>query len=252
MDKAAARAHRRDEAVRGFPLLQGCPSTFVLRRLAALEGFSDMERLDYADQLSTLAEAQAAAPLTPADRGMLLTGLPLVARVEAEGPSRPDLRFQGVKALARLAAEPGGIAAFARMQGLEGVAAGPPTPHVETFEAAVPVASGRLRNAVLGALQARFGGQVRKVDADMEQLEAPLPRGRMVLNLMLGGKGWGASARQLHYSLWADLDGVRILPTSYDAVWLLPSQWDLITVGNVEAVAQHLVRVVEARLALNG
>lgn len=79
-----------------------------------------------------------------------------------------------------------------------------------------------------------------------------MARGRMVVKLGFGGKGWGAQSRQLDYGLWADLDGVRLLPTSCEALWLLPSQWDLITVGNVEAVAAHLVRVIEARLALAG
>ena len=253
MDKAAvARAHRREEAAQGFPLLRGCPSTVVLRRLALLDTMSDLERRVYADQLSVLAEAQAAAPLAPAGRMALLARLPLVAGVETAAPGRPDLRFQGVKSLARLAAEPGGIDAFIRMQGLAGEAAEPPLPHVPTFEAAVPVAPGRLRKAVLGSLQARFGGTARKVGADLEQLEAALPRGRMVLNLGLGGKGVGAMSRQLHYSLWAELDGVRMAPTAYETVWLLPALWDLITVANVEAVAAHLVRVVEARLALEG
>jgi hypothetical protein len=59
-------------------------------------------------------------------------------------------------------------------------------------------------------------------------------------------------ARQLDYSLWADLEGRRMVPTSYEALWLLPAQWDLITVGNIEAAAGHLVRVVEARLGLEG
>lgn len=255
MDKAEAlRAHRRREAEAGFPLLRGCPSTFVVRRLAALDALSGAERLDYADQLSDLAEAQAVAPLAQGERVALVQRLQLVARVEAQGQGqgRPDLRFQSVKALARLAAEPEGIAGFVRMHGLEGPAAGPPMPHVARFEDAVPVAPGRLRKAVLGALQARFGGAARKVSADLEQLEAPVPRGRMVLNLGLGGKGWGAMSRQLFYSLWADLDGVRMLPTSYEDVWLLPAQWDLITVGAVEAAAVHLVRLVETRLALEG
>ncbi len=253
MDRTAAlRAHRREEAGQGFPLPRACPSTFVLRRLAVLDGFSGVDRLDYADQLSDLAEAQVTDQLAQAGRDALVARLPLVARTEASALAGADLRFQSVKSLARLAAEPGGIAEFARMQGLVGEASGPPLPHVASFEEAVPVPPGRLRKAVIGALQLRFGGAVRKVSADLEQLEAVLPRGRMLLNLGFGGKGWGAMSRQLHYSLWADLDGVRMLPTAYEAVWLLPALWDLITVANVETVAAHLVRVVEARLALEG
>ncbi len=196
------RSHRREEARQGFPLLRGCPSTVVLRRLAALDRLSEAERLDSADQLSELVETLAAAPMSLADRTALVEGLPLVSRVEADVPTRPDLRFQTVKSLARLAAEPGGIAAFVDLQGLEGPAAGPPVPHVPSFAKAVPAPPAKLR--------------------------------------------------KMGYSLWADLDGVRMTPTSYETVWLLPSQWDLITVGNVEAAATHLVRVVEARLGLEG
>jgi hypothetical protein len=55
-------------------------------------------------------------------------------------------------------------------------------------------------------------------------------------------------SKQMGYSLWADLDGRRLEPTAYEALWLLPAQWDLITDGNVQTVAAHLGQVVEARL----
>ena len=243
------RTHRREEAGRGFPLLRGCPSTVVLRRLAVLDGLGEAERIAYADQLSVLAAAEA-VPLSLAARTSLLARLPLVARVEAELPGREDLRFQTVKSLARLAGEPGGIERLVRAQGLEGAAAGPPVPHVPSFAEAVPVAPGRLRKAVLGALQARFGGTVRRVSRDQEQLVADVPHGRMVLDLRLAGRSWGVMGPQLEYSFSAEVDGRRMAPTSYEAMWLLPAQWDLLTPGNVEAAAVHLARVVEARLAL--
>lgn len=247
-----ARAHRRAQAEAGFPLLWGCPSTFALRRLAALEGLSGADRVAYADQLSDLAEAVAAGPLSQSARAEMVAGLPLVAQVEAAGQTGPDLRFQTVKNLARLAREPDGIAGFVRLQQLSGPAAGPPLPHVPSFEAAVPAPPARLRKLVLAALQARFGGEVRKVSSELDQLVAEVPRGRMVFNLGFSSKGWGAMSRQMDYSLWADLDGVRMVPTSYEEVWMLPAQWDLITVGNVEAAAAHLPQLIEARLALEG
>jgi hypothetical protein len=247
---AALRAHRHEEAERGFPLLWGCPSTFVLRRLTRLDALSEAERLGYADELSELAEAQASTPLSQADREALLLRLPLVARIEGALPTRPDLRFQTVKTLARLAAEPGGIEGFIRLHDLPLEAARPPAPHVGSFEAAIPVPPGQLRKAVLTALEARFGGKAQKISAEQEQLVAPLPRGRMVLNLGFAGKGAGAMSRQLDYSLWADLDGRRMTPTSYEAIWLLPAQWDLLTPTNLAAAVQHLLRVIEARLTL--
>jgi hypothetical protein len=253
MDRTVAeRVHRREEAGRGFPLLRGCPSTAVLRRLAVLDGLSEAERVGYADQLSELVEALAATPRSQADRVALVAQLPLVGRVEAEVPTRPDLRFQTVKSLARLSAEPGGIAAFVALQGLTGAAAGPPEPLVPSFAEAVPVTPARLRKVMLAAVSASFGGEVQEMGSDMAQLRTDLPRGRMVLNLDFAGKSWGAMSRQMGYSLWADLDGVRMTPTSYEERWLLPAQWDLLTPTNIEAAAQHLVRVVEARLGLEG
>lgn len=250
MDKV--RAHRREEAARGFPLLRGCPSTIVLRRLVALDKLTVRDREDYAEELSDLAEALAGGNTGREERETMVKRLPVVSEVERSEIRRPDLRFQTVKTLARLAAEPGGIEGFVRLQGLTGEAAGPPVPHVPSFADAVPVTPAKLRKAVAGALVARFGGKVEKLSSDLEQLRVEVPRGQMVLNLELAGKGWGAMSRQFNYNLWADLDGVRMTPTSYEALWLLPSQWDLLTPGNVDATAAHLVRLVEARLALEG
>jgi|GEM_PF-5155167 len=243
------RAHRREEAAQGFPLLRGCPSTSVLKRLAALDRLSGADRVAYADQLSDYAAANPPF-LTPADRAALVARLPLVAAVEADPQPRPELRFQTVKTLARLAAEPGGIEGFARMQGLEGDAAGPPVPHVPDFATAVPVPPAKLRKAMGAAVAAWFGGSEQEMGTDLSQLRVEVPRGRMVLNLGFAGKGWSAMSRQFDYSLWADLDGVRMTPTSYEAVWMLPAQWDLLTPGNLATAAGHLVQVVEARLAL--
>ena len=246
------RAHRCEEAARGFPLLRGCPSTFVLRRLVALDALTPRDREDYADQLSDLADAQAGGTLGHAEREDLVQRLPLVAEVERAVPARPDLRFQTVKNLARLAADPGGIEGFVRLQGLTGEAAGPPRPHVPSFAEAVPVTPAKLRKAMAGALEARFGGKVAKQGSDLDRLRVDVPRGQMVLNLEFAGKGGGAMSRQFHCSLWADLDGVRMVPTSYEAIWLLPAQWDLLTPSNVAAAAEHLVRLVETRLTLEG
>lgn len=246
------RAHRRTEAAAGFPLLRGCPSTFVLRRLVALEALSAADRLAYADQLSDLAEATGDGTLPVDEREALVARLPLVARVEQAHPARPELRFQPVKSLARLAAEPGGIAAFVRFQQLSGEAATPPAPHVPSFAEAVPAPPAKLKKRIMAEVQARFGGELRKISSDLEQLTAPLPRGRVVLNVDFAGKGWAAMSRQMFYSLWADLDGVRMTPTTYESLWLLPAQWDLVTVANLDRVARHLPLLVEARLALEG
>jgi hypothetical protein len=249
MDKDAARAHRREEAAKGFPLLRGCPSTFVLRRLVALDRMTLRDREDYAGELSDLA---GAGPPAPEAREAMVKRLPVLAEVERAVAGRVDLRFQNVKTLARLAADPGGIEGFVRLQGLTGEAAGPPAPHVPSFAEAVPVTPAKLRKAMAGALEARFGGKVGKQNSELEQLRVEVPRGRMVLTLSYPGKSWGAMSRQFDWNVWADLDGVRMVPTSYEALWLLPAQWDLLTASNVEAAAAHLVRLVETRLVLEG
>lgn len=241
------RAHRREQAARGFPLLRGSASTFVLQRLVALDALTEPDRVGYADELSDLAEAGL---LAPAERAALIARLPVLAEVERATQLRPDLRFQTVKSLARLAAEPGGIEGFIRFQGLTGAAAELPAPHVPSLDEAVPVAPARLRKAVLAAVGARFGGTVRRIDPEMEQVLAEVPGGRMVLNLTFAGKGGGALGRQLDYSFWADIAGRRREPAAYEGLWLLPAQWDLITAANVDAAAAHLVRLVETRLAL--
>lgn len=248
--KEAARAHRRSEAEQGFPLLRGCPSTLVLRLIVALDDLSLADRLDYADQVSELAEAQAGAGLPAAEREALLDRLPLLAKLERWVPDRPDMRFQSVTTLARLAADPGGIEGFVRMQGLTAAAADPPRPHVPSFAEAVPVLRSKLRKAVAEALETEFGAKVRTDSPELDQLVVAVPRGQMVLNVMFGGGGRGGKSQQLGYSLWADLDGVRMVPTSYEALWLKPSQWDLITPANTAAGVAHLVRLVKARLAL--
>ncbi len=155
-----------------------------------------------------------------------------------------------MKTLARLVADPGGIEGFIKLQGLTGEAAGPPAPHVPGFAEAVPVSPAKPRKVMAGALEARFGGKVVQQSPDLDLSRVEVPRGRMVLNLGFASKGWSAMSRQVDYSLWADLDGARMVPTSYEVVWLLPAQWDLLTPGNLERAAAHPVALVEARLEL--
>lgn len=227
--------------------MRGCPSTFVLRRLDQLDALSEAERIDYADQLSTLAEEQKGLQ-TLAERDALLARLPLAAQIESTTQGRPGLRYQTVKSLARLAAEPGGIEGFIAAQGLSPEAARPPAPHITSFEDAAPVPPARLRKKVVAALEAGVGAKVQQMESELAQLVAAVPGGRMVLNLSFPGKAGSRMSQQMDYQLWADLDGARMLPTSYEAIWLLPARWDLITEANVDAAAKHLVRLVEVRL----
>ncbi|MDZ4089542.1 MAG: hypothetical protein U1E69_22360 [Tabrizicola sp.] len=65
------RAHRRAAAAQGFPLLRGCPSTFVLQRLVALDALTPRDREEYAEEVSDLAWAQAGVTLGHAEREAL-------------------------------------------------------------------------------------------------------------------------------------------------------------------------------------
>ena len=95
----------------------------MLRRLVVLDALTPRDRREYAEEVSALYAARAGGALGQAEREALLKRLPVLAEVE---PARPDLRFQPVKTLARLAADPGGIEGFVRLQGLTGAGAGPP------------------------------------------------------------------------------------------------------------------------------
>lgn len=247
MTKDAERAHRRAEALAGFPLLRGCPATAVQRWLARADLLDAAQRVALAEALSDLVEAQEAAPMTPQAQ---VAAYPALLEVMGSGevPDR-SARTIPVKLMARLIEEQGGFDGVARLFGLEGPKAEPPRPHLERWDEAVPVKPAALRKAAVAALVGRFGGEAR-TDGELTRLVAQVPEGRMVVDLLFAAPG-RALSRQLSHGFFLDrADGTRVRPAGYEAMWRLGAEWDLITEGNLARSMAHLVRVTEARLAL--
>lgn len=237
----AERAHRRAEAEAGFPLLRGCPSTFVQRWLLRVEGMDAAERVALAEGISDLSEAQAAGPLDEAARGTFLAAHPLLQQALGSGPEVQAARCIPVKIMALLLKEQGGFEGVARLFGLEGARAEPPRPHVTAWDEAVPAKPAALRKAAEGAVLGRFGGTLRR-DGEMSRIVAEDGTGVDLIFAAPGRPG----ARQMMASLRATGRPLA----AYEALWLLPMDWNLITAGKLDATVAHLVRVLEVRLAL--
>ncbi|MBA4350026.1 MAG: hypothetical protein C0427_02115 [Rhodobacter sp.] len=250
MGEAVDRAHRRAEAVAGFPLLRGCPATAVQRWLARADLLEEAQRLELADELSDLVEAQEAEPMAQEA---------LVARIAARSVLRDVIgigdaperwaRTIPVKLMARLIEEQGGFEGVARLFQLNGAKAEPPRPHLERWEEAVPVKPVALRKAAVAALVGRFGGEA-KTDGELTRITAVLPEGRMVVDLLFAAPGRAVSRQMSHRFFLDRPDGTRVPPGCYETMWRLGAEWDLITERNLDRSMAHLVRVTEARLAL--
>lgn len=248
------RQHRRAEAALGFPLLRGCPNDFAVRLLAGLDALTDAERLDFADQLSDLAEAQTGQALSSDARAGFLRERPLAERFygQRDPVAAPlQLRFMPVKRLAAILRDLGGIDGVARTFALTEQHLALPGPHVTGLAEVEPVAPARLRKAVKAAVLARFGGSATKQSAEAERIVAAVPQGRMTLDMVFAASG-RPDAKQMEYHFFVDIAGEagRFAPTTYETLWLLPAWWNMLTEANLDRSMDHLLRVIEARLAL--
>ena len=250
MGKAADRAHRRAEAVAGFPLLRGCPATGVQRWLARADLLDEARRVELAEALSDLVEVQEAEPMAHDALADWIAARSVLREVIGVGePTERSARTIPVKVMARLIEEQGGFDGVARLFQLEGAKAQPPIPHIERWEEAVPVKPAALRKAAVAALVGRFGGAA-KTDGELTRVVAVLPEGRMVVDLLFAAPG-RALLRQFSHGFFLDrADGTRVRSGCYEGMWRLDVGWDLITEGNLDRSMIHLVRVIEARLAL--
>lgn len=250
MGKVADRAHRQAEALAGFPLLRGCPATAVQRWLARADLLDDAQRVELAEALSDLVEAQETAPMAQEALVAQVAAYPVLRDVMGVGdPPERSARTIPVKLMARLIEEQGGFDGVARLFQLDGPKAEPPRPHLERWEEAVPVKPAALRKAAVAALVGRFGGEA-KAEGELTRVTAVVPEGRMVLDLIFAAPGRAVSRQMSHRFFLDRADGTRLRPGSYETMWRLGAEWDLITEGNLERSMAHLVRVTEARLAL--
>ena len=250
MTKAAERAHRRAEALAGFPLLRGCPATGVQRWLARADLLHEPQRVALAEAISDLVEEQEAAPMGHEALADHIAAQPVLRDVIGVGdtPER-SARTIPIKLMAQLIKEQGGFDGVARLFQFEGPKAEPPHPHLERWDEAVPVKPAALRKAAVAALVGRFGGEA-KAEGELTRVVALVPQGRIVVDLIFAAPGRAAS-RQMSYVLMLDrADGTRMRCGSYGSIWRIGAEWDLITEGNLQRSMVHLVRVVDAQLTL--
>ena len=258
---AARRAHRRQQAELGFPLLRACPSTEAIRLTLYLDGLAEPDRVAFADQLSTLEEQQAANPPASNDAiHALIRTFPLVAgflgpRMGMEPPvHRPvDLRTMPVKVLARILAEQGGA-------GLEGMArtvrlsddpsARAPAPVVaDSLSEIVPVEPRRLRKLIDETLKRTFGAVGQRLDKEHLCYVAARPAGTLRIDVTFAAPG--RLLHQFDYHFSAERPGhPKIWMTSYESIWRLASRWDGVTQANAERSVAHLAALVSACLDL--
>ena len=260
-DLARLRDHRLNEAMLGFPLLRGCPSTSAIRLIIQLDALSESGRQDFAGQLSSLDELQAARPpATNAELGDMIRSFPLVADFYGRtmglvppGPAQADVRTMPVKLLANVLKEVGPEGWDAWLQGLalssDPAARLPDGSHVSSLAEAVPVEPRRLRKLVDEAMLSHWGAVPLAIGKGHVRYEATRPDGRFRVDLLTAPPG--TMRHQFDYSITAERPGRPDLRTvAYETVWRLPARWDCVTEANAPRSAAHLGALVAACLAL--
>lgn len=175
LDRAVCRAHRREQAENGFPLLRGCPNTFAISLVAYVDQLDEDQRRAFADQLSDFIDAEEpTAGMTVEQRSVLLRKLPLVEAFfggHLTGnvkPRRPDVRFIPVKVLAGVFRDQqvGGFEGWARMAGLDDDARVPAEAHAASLHEIVPVAPRRLRRLIKAAMSETFSAREQRLSSE--------------------------------------------------------------------------------------
>lgn len=256
-DPVKVRAHRRQQAEAGFPLLRGCAATFVIGLLLFLDKLSAADRIAFADQLSDFLDTQRADPaMTLEGRNDLLRSLPLVDAyfggilgTREPVPRARDVRLLPVKVLAGVMkdAQVGGLEGWFKLVGLpdDPAARAPAADHVASLDEAVPVAPRRLRKLIGDALKQRFGAQDKRITSDHTQYTAAVPGGTIKVDVLFA-RGSGAT-EQFTYDFGANIAGrPPVWMGSYEGLWRVPSRWDLVTETNADRSIAHLVRMIEA------
>lgn len=254
LQRAVCRAHRREQAEHGFPLLRGCPNTFAISLVAYLDHLEEPQRRTFADQLSDFIDADEPAPgMTVEQKSVLLRELPLVeaffgGRLTGQlKHRRPDVRFIPVKVLAGVFRDQqvGGFEGWATMVGLDDAARAPAEAHAASLDEIVPVAPRRLRRLIKGAMADRFSATEQRLSSEHIRYDAQRPGGRVLVDILFA-RSRGGSIHQLDYFFAAAMDdGRRITSQPYEALWGCPGRWDYITEANAERSIAHFVRLTE-------
>lgn len=260
-DPMKVRAHRRAQAEAGFPLLRGCAGTQAIALVNYLDGASDAERVVFTDQFSEFDHAESSdGALTPAALAELLGRYPLLAQhygafLGGSTPvaRAPDVRRLPVKVLAGVMkdAQVGGLDGWMKLVGLsdDPAARAPPAAHAPSLEEIVPVAPQRLRKLIGDAMRQSFAAQDRRITSDHTQYAASIPGGNIKVDVLFA-RGSGAT-EQFNYHLGADVAGrPPVWMGSYEGLWRLPSRWNYVTEANADRSIAHLVRLIEACVAM--
>ncbi len=259
LDPAKVRQHRRDEIAAGLPLLRGCPNTLAIALVQFLDSLTPAERLEYADQLSSFEETQAAnPPKTNDDILDLIRARPLLARhlgpafnLVSPAAKPIDVRLIPVKLLYAVMRDNGGLDGWAKIARLadDPTARTPSLAHAASFEEVVPVAPRRLRKLLDEAMKQRFAAVPQRIDKELTRYTAPLDGGRLLIDVTFARAG--AMRDQFFYVVGGELKGGRkIWNMAYEGAWRTAPTWDYVTETNAERSIAHLGQVIEECLKL--
>ncbi len=229
-------AHRRDQAVVGWPLLAGCPSTAALGAMAYLERLGEDDRLRLVDELNAVENDGGRSLLS--DHRAAPRASSLDAYLSAVGQRGPSgLSRVPVKVLAGVRNDDavGGLDGWIRQVGLEGAAALPPRSFARGLDELVPVSPRRLRRLVTAMMGDRCEAVPDRVSREVDRFVVELADGSMEVMIAYAPSG-GRSSHQLDYHVRSRAGGAL---TSYEQLWRVPSRWDYLTETTVERCVDH-------------
>jgi hypothetical protein len=261
-DQQKVRAHLRQQAGAGLPLLRGCPSTASIASIDWIDRLSSGDRLDFAEQLSEVSLAQASnLTMTNEAHDALFARFPLAGdfilakRFGSSGTERRtvDVRRIPVKLLSSILKDErsGGFAGFANTVLLSDMpeARAPASAHAASFAEIVPVAPRRLRRLIGDILKQRFDATSERINAEHTRFSAQVPGGAVLIDVLFA-RGGGAS-HQFVYNFGAKmLDGRNVWMKSYEGIWKTASRWDYVTESNAERCVEHFADLIERCIEL--
>lgn len=258
-DLPKVRQHRRSQAEAGFPLLRDCPNTTAIQLIRFLDCLTIAEQIDFADQLSSLDDAEAANPPKTNDEFLdLIRARPLLAR--HFGPSlnlvtpvaKPvDIRLVPVKLLTAALKDNGGLDGWAKIARIsdDPAARVPPIPHAASYEDAIPIAPRRLRKLIDDALKMHFSADQQRLDKEHTRYVAPRDGGRVTIDVLFARPS--DLRHQFDYRISADMNaGRKLWNLAYESTWRTSNRWDYVTEANADRSIGHLMRVIDQTLAL--
>ena len=260
-DPVKLKEHRLQQASLGFPLLRGCPNTYAISLMLSLDALAKEERMGFAEELTSMEEAQAAHPpeSITAQRD-LMRSFPLITRLLGRNlglvdpqPHLIDMRCMPVKVLSSVLKEAGsgGLDQIARTLRLsdDPLARLPAQDHATTLEEMVPAPPALLRKLMDRMMKHGFGAEAQRLDKTDVLYEVPWPGGQLRLNVSYAQGP--RLLQQFNYHLGIAVKGRPGMPMlSYESVWRVPGMWNYLTETNAERSIAHLRRLIIECLGL--